>query len=366
MAVYKRKKKLKSGKWQTYYFFKFDFDGQTFQGVPPIHTLADAKRAEHEAKTKAMRGLSNKAPTVAEFIRKTYLPHAQSHKKTAWREKDVLDDFVATFPTLRLDECKGSHVREFLAQRGAAPTKHDKERAKTTLNREHSILSAVFSLALAEDWITENPCTRVTRHKAPPSRLLYWTEDEEARVMKYLTNEREHLRALVIVAIGTGMRREEFLSLKAQHCDFENWIVHVYSPKTRTWRYVAMEQAVFTELKALCEGKGPEDFVFINRLTGDRFYDPKKGIKRAAELAKVKCLDWHGLRHTRGTRLAMRGMNAFQIAAELGHSDIRTSQAYVHLAEAGKRAADARTLFEASTIDFDENRWKIVGIEKAG
>ena len=211
MAVYKRKKKLKSGKWQTYYFFKFDFDGQTFQGVPPINTLADAKRAEHEAKTKAMRGLSNKAPTVTEFIRKTYLPHALAHKKTAWREKDVLDDFVAAFPTLRLDECKGSHVREFLSQRGAAPTKHDRTRAKTTLNREHSILSAVFSLALAEDWITENPCTRVTRHKAPPSRLLYWTDEEEARVMQYLTNERQHLRALVIVAIGTGMRREEFL-----------------------------------------------------------------------------------------------------------------------------------------------------------
>ena len=91
-------------------FFKFDFDGQTFQGVPPINTLADAKRAAYKAQTKAMRGLSNKAPTVTEFIRKTYLPHALAHKKTAWREKDVLDDFVAAFPTLRLDECKGSHA----------------------------------------------------------------------------------------------------------------------------------------------------------------------------------------------------------------------------------------------------------------
>ena len=111
----------------------------------------------------------------------------------------------------------------------------------------------------------------------------------------------------------------------------------MYAPKTRTWRYVAMEPNVYTELLALCEGKAPDDFVFINRLTGHRFYDPKKGIKKAAALAKVKCIDWHGLRHTRGTRLAMRGMNAFQIAAELGHSDIRTSQAYVHLAEAGDR-----------------------------
>lgn len=365
MAVYKRKKKLKSGRKQTYYFYKFDYNGRTYQGSPEIHTAAAAKRAENEAWKKAERGVSNKAPTMAEFLEKSYWPYAKAHKADAGREHEVVDDFITQYAGWRLDEFKASHIREFLDHRAAVPTQHKKTRSKETINREHSILSSVFSFAITEEWLTDNPCTRVKRYKKPPSRLLYWTLEEEAKVMPFLINERSHLRLLVIVAIYSGLRREEFLSLKAEHCDFENGIIHAYSVKTGTWRYVAMEPNVYAELKSVCASKRPADYLFINPKTGTRFYDPKKGIKKAAELAGVKCIDWHGLRHTRGTRLAMRGMNAFQIAAELGHGDIRTSQQYIHLAEAAQRAAEARKLstqlIDTSTKDLAkkslENRW---------
>lgn len=367
MAVYKRKKKLKSGKIQTYYFFKFDLNGHTYQGVPVRHTLADAKEAEHQARAKAMRGISGKSPAIAVFIREEYLPFARLHKKDAEREVKLLDDFIGFFPGRRLDEIKARDIREFLKHRASIPTQHGRPRLKGTLNRELSILSSVYALALSEERCEENPCSKVDTYKTPPGRLLYWTEEEERRGLEYLNNEREHLRGMVIVAIHTGMRREEFLSLKVEHCDFENRLIHVYAPKTETIRYVAMERNVRDELLALCEKKKPGDYVFINPLTDDRYYDPKKGIKRASELAGVKCIDWHGLRHTRGTRLAMRGMNAFQIAAELGHSDIRTSQRYVHLAEAAKRATEAKKLFDNSKEEGSEgNRWKIDGMEKAG
>ncbi len=365
MAVYKRKKKLKSGKAQTYYFYKFDHNSRSYQGVGEENTYAATKQAERLALKKAERGLANKAPTMEEFLTKTYWPYADSHKADAVREREVLQDFVGRYPQWRLDEFKATHVREFLNHRATVPIQGDKQRSKGTLNREHSIISSVFSVAITEEILTENPCARVKRHKKPPSRLMYWTEDEEAKVMPFLTNERGHLRSLVIVAIGTGLRREEFLSLKASHCDFENGILHTYAVKTGTWRYVAMEPQVYVELKKLCADKQPDEYVFINQKTGDRFYDPKKGIKKAADLAGVKCIDWHGLRHTRGTRLALRGMNAFQIAAELGHGDIRTSQQYVHLAEAAKRATDAREqskqLFDTPTKVLTtrslENRW---------
>ncbi len=361
MAVYKRKKKLKSGKRQTYYFFKFDFKGRHYQGVGEKNTYAATKKADRDAVKKAERGLANKAPTMDEFLTKTYWPYATLQKADAKREHEVVADFLTRYPNWRIDEFKATHIREFLTHRGTVPVQTGKVRSKGTLNREHSIISSVFSLAVTEEILTENPCGRIKRHKKPPSRLMYWTEAEEAKVMPFLTNERGHLRSLVIVAINTGLRREEFLSLKISHCDFENGILHVYAVKTGTWRYVAMEPEVHAELKKLCVNKQPEDFVFINPKTGDRFYDPKKGIKKAAALAGIKCIDWHGLRHTRGTRLALRGMNAFQIAAELGHSDIRTSQQYVHLAEAAQRAADARKLFDAPAKVFDgrslENRW---------
>lgn len=364
MAVYSRKKKLKSGKHRTYYFYKFDYKGQTIQGVPLVHTRKDAKRAEAEARMQALRGLARKVPTMADFLAQIYWPYARAHKISVARETEVLRDFLAQFPHWRLDEFKAAQIREFLDHRAGLPLKGGRVRAKDTINRELSILSSVFSLAITEEWVSENPCTRVKRHKKPPARLLYWTEAEEARVMPYLTNERGHLRAMVTVALYTGMRREEFLSLKVEHCDFENQVIHVYAPKTRTIRYIGMEPNVAEELRALCRGKENAEFVFVNARTGRRFRDPKNGVKKAAALAGVKVIDWHGLRHTRGTRLALRGMNAFQIAAELGHNDVRTSQIYIHLAEAGKRAAEAKQLFDVSTKDFAaksleslENRW---------
>ena len=343
MPVYSRKKKLKD-KVKTYHFYMFDFAGRTYQGS--AKSRREARQAEAIARSKVERGeiSLSQQPTIEEFVTSIYLPYAKTHKQDYAREVNITGDFAAYWHGQKLGQIRAREIRAWLDHRARTNTPHQRARSNGTLNREKSVISSLFSLAVQEDWISENPCTKVRSRRAAPARLLYWNEQEEARVMPYLINEREHLASLVIVALYTGMRREEFLGLKVRQVDFENNLLEIFAPKTNTFRHVGMEQKVRDALLTLCQERQPDEYVFTNPLTGKRYVDPKKGLKRACTLAAVKHIGWHGLRHTRGTRLALRGLNAFQIAAELGHSDIRTSQRYVHLAEAAGRAKTANSV----------------------
>ncbi len=337
MPVYSRKKKLKE-KVKTYHFYMFDLNGRTYQGAGK--TRQEAAQAEAIARINATRGATPTAqqPTIEHFVSSVYLPYAEAHKKDYEREVNIANHFAVFWRGQKLNQIRAREIREWLDHRARTDTQHKRQRSNGTLNREKSVISSIFSLAVQDDWLEENPCGKVRSRRAAPARLLYWTGQDEQAVLPFLTNERDHLHALVTVALYTGMRREEFLGLRVRQVDFENNLIEVYAPKTNTFRHVGMELPVRAVLLDLCQNRKPDEYVFTNSLTGKRFVDPKKGLKQACALAAVKYIGWHGLRHTRGTRLALRGLNAFQIAAELGHSDIRTSQRYVHLAEAAQRA----------------------------
>jgi integrase len=68
-------------------------------------------------------------------------------------------------------------------------------------------------------------------------------------------------------------------------------------------------------------------------------FDPRAGFEKARQRAHLPWVVLHHLRHTAGSWLGQTGASAFTIAETLGHSDIRTTQRYVHLDDATRRNA---------------------------
>ena len=54
------------------------------------------------------------------------------------------------------------------------------------------------------------------------------------------------------------------------------------------------------------------------------------GMRRAMKKAGLSS-SFHGLRHTYATEQALFGANAYELAAEMGHSDINTTLIYAHV-----------------------------------
>ena len=118
-------------------------------------------------------------------------------------------------------EGKVAGVRKYKRDRRASKTARGGERAPSTVNRELELLSKVFSLAIDQGLSISNPCRKVKRFREDNERNRYLSDQEEARLLSVLTGPRADLRPVVILAIHTGMRRGELLSLRWANVDFE-------------------------------------------------------------------------------------------------------------------------------------------------
>jgi len=93
-------------------------------------------------------------------------------------------------------------VRKFCQERLGTPARKGKEktapRQPATVNREMSVLSRIFSLAMEEEVIEDNPCRKVKQFELDNQVINYLSKEEEARLLPQCIGEREHLRAIVL------------------------------------------------------------------------------------------------------------------------------------------------------------------------
>ena len=161
--------------------------------------------------------------------------------------------------------------------------------------------------------------------------------------MAQLKGRRKHLHALVILALGTGMRRGELLGLSWRHVDFLRGVIHVTNTKTARDRIIPMSQKVRETLIAHRETQ-QGDLVFASRRIAKRQagkgqVDVKKGFVAACSDAGIADFHFHDLRHTFATRVGDAGHNSRTIAALLGHSNTVMTDRYTHATDNALRVA---------------------------
>jgi integrase len=213
------------------------------------------------------------------------------------------------------------------------------------VNYHLQILFRIFSLAIERNEVAaeDNPCKRVKFLAECSRRTRYLLDEEEPRLSEHLVDERAHLREMVTVAVGTGMRLGDQLNLKKSKVDFQRNIVLVPNSKTGRDYPVPMNQEVREALLKLARQNPSSEYVFVNPKTGRPYRCIKRAFKKACELAKIDDLHWHDLRHTFGTRLAEGGFSEATIAELMGHTDPKTTRPTVPSMRPYRRRARART-----------------------
>jgi integrase len=134
---------------------------------------------------------------------------------------------------------------------------------------------------------------------------------------------------MIQLALGTGARKSEQLTLKVRQCDFFRNLIIFDNTKSNRPRFVEMNSEVREILLPLCKRKRPDDYVWLSPTTGKPFDDIKKAFVSACQHAGIEGLVWHDLRATYGTRLGEAGFNAYDIGKLMDHANISTSQRYV-------------------------------------
>lgn len=221
-----------------------------------------------------------------------------------------------------------------------------------TIRRDLACLSCIMSYCEEWEWIEDGaniiPAYLRRRRrrglKESPGRTRYLSEAEEALL---LDNCNEPCRSVAIMAIETGLRDQELLSLKWEQIDLKNGTIQTgTTTKSGRNRFAPVSKRA-AQILAQRPRHITSPFVFYNS-DGKRFGRLNKAFEGAVKRAKLKDVRWHDLRRTAGCRWLQRdGRSMQEVCVMLGHSSVAvTEKSYAFLDDektAQKSAQGSRT-----------------------
>lgn len=177
----------------------------------------------------------------------------------------------------------------------------------------------------------------------PKSRApSYLSRDDILRLIESCTDMR--LKTLIMVCYGCGLRIGELLRIKVQDIDGHRKTMLIEHGKGDKSRYVVMSDSVLHQLRCYWQMYHPTYWMFYSRWLMDKPMSAssfRKPLKKQSQYVGLKHCNPHALRHAYATHQLEAGMPLHQLQHQLGHSDIRTTQSYLHwLPELGHGGID--------------------------
>lgn len=241
---------------------------------------------------------------------------------------------------------------------------------RTTINRDICSLKTAFSRAVEWGFLDRNPLIRIKPLRVddiPKPRFL--SDEEEHRLLAAIdTREKrsrsrteagasmiksvrfsDHMKPLILIAMNTGLRRGELLSLTWDDLDLDRRIVTVGGniAKSGKTRHVPLNSICANVLNQWADQRSsPQhggDLAFPSPYGGKLVNIRRAWVSILAE-AKITNFRWHDLRHHFASKLVQRGVDLNTVRDLLGHADLKMTLRYAHLSPDNK--ADAVALLE--------------------
>jgi len=264
-------------------------------------------------------------------------------------------------------------VREFITQ------KKNANLSRSTIKNILAPGRAIYNQAIDDDVIQFNPISNVGKfNKRQPKekQINPLTRDELAKLLKTIGEKMLHHYPALLCASRSGLREGELIGLKPYDLDFNGRFINVErsiyrgkvtTPKNGKTRRVDMSLQLTNTLDALVATRKAEawrkelekpvserrnpDEVIAEVMEGWLFTTPigtqldpnnlrKQVFYRCLDLAELRRVRFHDLRHTFASLLIQQGESLAYVKDQLGHHSIQiTVDTYGHLVPGGNRQA---------------------------
>lgn len=333
--------------------------GEVYKGGDPQAAKKAKRAAAQEAKEK----------TFGAYLENNYLPwvsqRQRGHKETA-RLLTGEFSFLADQPLHEISPGALARWQTQMLAKGLAPA---------TVNRRLAVLKAALQHAVSVELLDFNPLARMKPQKldrAPKPRFL--SPEEEGRLREALQHRQDlhrqerdryiewqrargipplppitefytdHMMPIVLLAMNTGLRRNELFQLEWKDVDLERRQITVQGAKakSRQTRAVPLNQeatSVLKQWKSQCDAR--YSLVFPSPATGKAFDNVNTAWEKLRKDAAVKEFRFHDLRHHFASSLVMRSVDLNTVRDLLGHAEITTTLRYAHLAPEHRAVAVA-------------------------
>jgi integrase len=310
--------RLRGGSWQV----QIRRSGHT----PISRSFASRNDAEEwacriESETNEDRANSlhvNDGPTVGQLLDR-YERDITPTKRSCDRERDkiriIKRHAVSTISAVKLNS--------------EAVVRYRDERLQivkpATVRRELAILRHCIEIAMRE-WslpITINPAHRIRLPRVDNARDRRLNEAEYRRLMTALNSSRRwYMKPIVIIALETGMRRGEILSLEARNVNLVDGIAYLPLTKNGRSRRVPLTQKAIETLEPL---------VTRSRLFPISAPSVRQGWLDITRRATLMDFRLHDCRHEAISRFFEMGLSVPEVALISGHRSLAMLHRYTHL-----------------------------------
>ena len=253
--------------------------------------------------------------------------YSKPNKKSSRRDVTSINNLEPFFAGKYLHEITPLDMEKYKRRRRGKVS-------NATVNREVACLKHIFTKAIEWGIVQKNPGKKVKLLQERNTRLRYLDEKEIRRLYDACA---EHLKPIVIVALNTGMRKEEILSLKWKDLDYRSRTISILDTKNGESRELPMNDIVYRALLDIGKKTGGP-WVFCKK-NGERYGNVRKAFGGARKRAGIVDFRFHDLRHTFASHLVMAGVDLRTVQELLGHKSFEMTLRYAHLSPEHKKAA---------------------------
>ena len=238
----------------------------------------------------------------------------KSHRTNVIRAR-VLRRFLGDLP---IRDLTPRRVDQFMRERLGEGVSH------STCVRELAMISVVFNTVRKRWFIScENPIASIVKPKENRSRDRILKEDERDALLRVLEAQPQ-IKALVLLAESTAMRRGELVAITWENVDLQKQVLFLPDSKTGA-RFVPLSSQAVKVLEAV---RGTKVSGRVFNISDSYLSHAFRDACKAAELDDFR---FHDLRHTAITRYAMMGLNVLELQAISGHRTLQMLSRYTHI-----------------------------------
>lgn len=329
---------------QTSYRVKVRLKGYPVQ-TATFERLTDAKKWASSTESAIKEGRHFKTSeakrhTLAELIDRYLRDIMPSKPKSAIDQTHQLEWWREQLGSYALADVTPSLIAEYRDKLAGGVTIRGTQRSPATVNRYLGALSHAFTIAVKEwGWIDDSPMRKVRKPTESRGRVRFLSDDERARLLKVCKeSSNAFLYPVVVLALSTGMRKEEIMGLSWDDVDLNRGRAILHETKNGERRAVAITGHALELLKEMSK---------VRRI-GCKLIFPAKEIapqkpqkpmdlrtpwETAVKKAELSDFKFHDLRHSAASYLAMNGASLAEIAEVLGHKTLQMVKRYAHLSE---------------------------------
>lgn len=200
----------------------------------------------------------------------------------------------------------------------------------STINQTISAFKILFQDVLGKSW-EEIKIKRPRKNKHLPDIL---SKEEIGNIIRLTANPKH--KVIIAVLYSSGVRREELLNLKIRDIDSNRMLIRVRNGKGNKSRDTLLAQNTLELLRNYYRKYHPAEYLFESFRPGVPYSSTsvEKVVQRASQRAGItKHIYPHSFRHTFATHLLEQGTNLKVIQKLLGHTSLRSTMVYLHLAK---------------------------------